>query len=280
MSTLDLANLPRTDGSEVDFAQDFFGREAFLTVSRQLNVEAYCLALTKVYTFGPTFRADKPAYGRVLDDRAGNRLRRPLEQWALAGALLRYTLTALLKEREDDPAFFDQRIEKELVGKLEAPGSGEIISGGQREEQPAVLDERMAERGIDKDEYAWYRDLRRCSTVPHAGFGPRLRAHPRLRHRPCQRARRYPLPAHPLQRKVLTTGPAAYFVIPKSRLNRPVALHFSTCFPVPTTGLTAAWNLEPTTAMAMSYSVYAGEAQKAAISSNALGHRNHYESDD
>jgi asparaginyl-tRNA synthetase len=40
----------------VDFGQDFFGREAFLTVSGQLNVEAYCLALTKVYTFGPTFR--------------------------------------------------------------------------------------------------------------------------------------------------------------------------------------------------------------------------------
>ena len=57
------------------------------------------------------------------------------------------------------------------MGKLEAPGSGEIISGGQREEQPAVLDERMAERGIDKDAYAWYRDLRRYGTVPHAGFG-------------------------------------------------------------------------------------------------------------
>ena len=66
MSTLDLANLPRTDGSEVDFAQDFFGREAFLTVSRQLNVEAYCLALTKVYTFGPTFRADNSDTSRHM----------------------------------------------------------------------------------------------------------------------------------------------------------------------------------------------------------------------
>src|SRR5216684_3978367 len=58
VSTLDLANLPRTPQGKVDFAQDFFGREAFLTVSGQLNVEAYCLALTKVYTFGPTFRAE------------------------------------------------------------------------------------------------------------------------------------------------------------------------------------------------------------------------------
>jgi aspartyl/asparaginyl-tRNA synthetase len=48
----------RTQEGKVDFAQDFFGREAFLTVSGQLNIEAYCLALTKVYTFGPTFRAE------------------------------------------------------------------------------------------------------------------------------------------------------------------------------------------------------------------------------
>ena len=66
MSTLDLANLPRTPQGKVDFAQDFFGREAFLTVSGQLNVEAYCLALTKVYTFGPTFRAENSNTSRHL----------------------------------------------------------------------------------------------------------------------------------------------------------------------------------------------------------------------
>src|SRR5690606_9772606 len=55
VSTLDLANLPRTEAGAVDFRKDFFGREAFLTVSGQLNVEGYCLALSKVYTFGPTF---------------------------------------------------------------------------------------------------------------------------------------------------------------------------------------------------------------------------------
>ena len=60
VSTLDIANLsavPRTPEGRADFSQDFFGREAFLTVSGQLNVETYCLALSKVYTFGPTFRA-------------------------------------------------------------------------------------------------------------------------------------------------------------------------------------------------------------------------------
>jgi tRNA synthetase class II (D, K and N) len=52
-----------------------------------------------------------------------------------------------------------------------APGIGEIIGGSQREERLEVLDARMAERGIDKEHYAWYRDLRRYGTVPHAGFG-------------------------------------------------------------------------------------------------------------
>ena len=52
-----------------------------------------------------------------------------------------------------------------------APGIGEIIGGSQREERLEVLDRNMAERGINKDDYAWYRDLGRYGTVPHAGFG-------------------------------------------------------------------------------------------------------------
>jgi asparaginyl-tRNA synthetase len=66
VSTLDLANLPRTPEGEVDYAQDFFGKKAFLTVSGQLNVEAYCLALRSVYTFGPTFRAENSNTSRHL----------------------------------------------------------------------------------------------------------------------------------------------------------------------------------------------------------------------
>jgi asparaginyl-tRNA synthetase len=66
ISTLDLANLPHTPEGRVDFAQDCFGREAFLTVSGQLNVQSYCLALTKVYTFGPTFRAENSNTSRHL----------------------------------------------------------------------------------------------------------------------------------------------------------------------------------------------------------------------
>jgi asparaginyl-tRNA synthetase len=123
VSALDFANLPRTPEGKVDFAQDFFGREAFLTVSGQLNIEAYCLALTKVYTFGPTFRAENSNTSRHLAkfwmiepeiafaDLSDNA--------ALAEALLKYTFAALLKEREEDLAFFDQRIEKGSVAKLE-----------------------------------------------------------------------------------------------------------------------------------------------------------------
>jgi len=66
VSTLDLANLPRNSQGGVDYAQDFFGRETFLTVSGQLNVETYCMALSKVYTFGPTFRAENSNTSRHL----------------------------------------------------------------------------------------------------------------------------------------------------------------------------------------------------------------------
>ena len=257
VSTLDLANLPRTPDGKVDFAQDFFGREAFLTVSGQLNVEAYCLALSKVYTFGPTFRAENSNTSRHL---AEFWMVEPEIAFAdlhddanLAEALLKHILKTLLAERPEDMAFFDERIEKGLVAKLQgivesefvrmdyseaitilekakqkfefpvkwgidlqseherflteqhakkpvivmnypkgikafymrlneddrtvaamdvlAPGIGEIIGGSQREERLEVLDARMAESGLDREHYGWYRDLRRYGTVPHAGFG-------------------------------------------------------------------------------------------------------------
>jgi len=68
VSTLDLASLPRQPDGKVDFSRDFFGRETFLTVSGQLNVETYCSALSNVYTFGPTFRAEKSKTRRHLTE--------------------------------------------------------------------------------------------------------------------------------------------------------------------------------------------------------------------
>ena len=115
----------RADG-DVDFSQDFFGRRRFLTVSGQLNVETYCLA----HDQGLHLRADlprrelqhQPAPGRVLDDRAGDRLRRPARTtptWPRT--FLKYIFRAVLDERGDDMAFFAQRIDHEA--RLAAGGA-------------------------------------------------------------------------------------------------------------------------------------------------------------
>ncbi len=257
VSTLDLVNLPRTPDGKIDFTQDFFGRETFLTVSGQLAVENYCLALGKVYTFGPTFRAENSNTSRHL---AEFWMIEPEIAFAdldddaqLAEDFLKYIFAAVLEERADDMAFFAQRVDPTAIERLErfvassferieyseairilegcghafefpvrwgidlqseherylteqhvgrpvvvmnypkeikafymrlnddgrtvaamdvlAPGIGEIIGGSQREERLEVLDARLQESGLGKDEYWWYRDLRRYGTVPHAGFG-------------------------------------------------------------------------------------------------------------
>lgn len=257
VSTLDMENLPRDPQGKVDYDKDFFGKEAFLTVSGQLNGETYACALSKIYTFGPTFRAENSNTSRhlaefwmlepevafaTLDDAA-----------ALAEAMLKYVFKAVLEERADDLAFFAERVDKDAISRLErfvnadfaqvdytdaieillksgqnfenpvswgvdlsseherylaekhfkapvvvknypkdikafymrmnddgktvaamdvlAPGIGEIIGGSQREERLDVLDARLAEMGLNKEDYWWYRDLRRYGTVPHAGFG-------------------------------------------------------------------------------------------------------------
>jgi asparaginyl-tRNA synthetase len=257
VSTLDLANLPRTPQGRVDYAQDFFGRETFLTVSGQLNVETYCMALSKVYTFGPTFRAENSNTSRHLAEfwmiEPEIAFADLSDNATLAEALLKHIFRTVLAERPDDMAFFEERIERGVIAKLQgiidsefvrmdyteairvlegakqkfefpvkwgidlqseheryvsekhagkpvilmnypkeikafymrsnddgktvaamdvlAPGIGEIIGGSQREERLDVLDARMAEAGMDREHYGWYRDLRRYGTVPHAGFG-------------------------------------------------------------------------------------------------------------
>jgi len=257
VSTLDAVNPPRTPEGGADFSQDFFGREAHLTVSGQLNVECYCLALTKVYTFGPTFRAENSNTSRHL---AEFWMVEPEIAFAdlsdnadLAEAFLKHCFRTLLDERPDDLAFFNQRIDDSVLATLEhmvespfervtytdavrllessgerfefpvawgadlqseheryltqttfkkpvvvtdypkeikafymrlnddgrtvaamdvlAPRIGEIIGGSQREERLEVLDRRIAETGLPRENYWWYRDLRRYGTVPHAGFG-------------------------------------------------------------------------------------------------------------
>ncbi|KAA3626463.1 MAG: asparagine--tRNA ligase [Proteobacteria bacterium] len=130
VSTLDLANPPRNAAGAIDYSHDFFGGETFLTVSGQLNVESYCLAMSKVYTFGPTFRAENSNTSRHLaefwmvepeiafadlDDNAD-----------LAEALLKYVVSAVLDECEDDIAFFNQRVDDTVLQRLQALAQSEF----------------------------------------------------------------------------------------------------------------------------------------------------------
>jgi asparaginyl-tRNA synthetase len=122
VSTLDLANLPRDDKGGVDHTQDFFGGDAFLTVSGQLEVESYCLAMSKVYTFGPTFRAENSNTSRHL---AEFWMVEPEVAFAdlndnadLAESLLKHVFTRVLEECEDDIAFFQQRIDNTVIDRL------------------------------------------------------------------------------------------------------------------------------------------------------------------
>ncbi|MEM6159798.1 asparagine--tRNA ligase [Erwinia sp. P6884] len=257
VSTLDLENLPRTPEGKINFDEDFFGKEAFLTVSGQLNGETYASAISKIYTFGPTFRAENSHTSRHLAEfwmlEPEVAFADLEDNAALAEAMLKYVFKAVLEERADDMAFFAERVDKDAVSRLErfvttdfaqvdytdaieilsacgekfenavswgidlsseherylaekhfkapvvvknypkdikafymrlnddgktvaamdvlAPGIGEIIGGSQREERLDVLDARLAEMGLNKEDYWWYRDLRRYGTVPHSGFG-------------------------------------------------------------------------------------------------------------
>lgn len=257
VSTLDMMNLPLDDKGNVDYSEDFFGKETYLTVSGQLNVETYCTAMSKVYTFGPTFRAENSNTSRhlaefwMIEPEVAFAELKDVAQ--LAEDMLKYVCKAVLEELPDDMAFFAQRIKKDAVERLEklvssdfvrmdytdaieilqncgkkfefpvewgidlsseherylaeehvgapiimqnypkdikafymrinddgktvaamdvlAPGIGEIIGGSQREERLDVFDARLEEMGLSKEDYAWYRDLRRYGTVPHSGFG-------------------------------------------------------------------------------------------------------------
>jgi asparaginyl-tRNA synthetase len=124
ISTLDLMNPPLKDDGGIDFSQDFFGKETFLTVSGQLNVEAYCCSMTRVYTFGPTFRAENSNTSRHL---AEFWMIEPEIAFAnlhddadLAENYLRYIFKAVLDEHPEDMAFFAQHIQKDAVTRLES----------------------------------------------------------------------------------------------------------------------------------------------------------------
>ena len=131
VSTLDMENLPKNDEGKIDYQKDFFGKETFLTVSGQLNVETYCCALSKVYTFGPTFRAENSNTSRHL---AEFWMVEPEIAFAnlsdaadLAEEMLKYVLSAVLEERRDDMEFFQQRVDKTVIDRLNSVINTEFV---------------------------------------------------------------------------------------------------------------------------------------------------------
>ena len=257
VTTLDPANPPRNDKNEVDYTKDFFDRPSYLTVSGQLEAEIYATALGKVYTFGPTFRAENSNTSRHLaefwmiePEMAFYDLHDNMD---LAERFLKRVFNDALTKCGDDMEFFNQRVDDTVLQTLRGivdshfekvtytdaveilrksgvkfefpvewgidlqseherflteqhfsgpvilydyprtikpfymrvnddektvramdvlvPKVGEIIGGSQREERLDVLESRMAEQGLQSDDYWWYLDLRRFGTVPHSGFG-------------------------------------------------------------------------------------------------------------
>jgi asparaginyl-tRNA synthetase len=257
VTTIDPAKPPRNDKGDIDYSQDFFQRKAYLTVSGQLEGEIYATALGKVYTFGPTFRAENSNTTRHLaefwmvePEAAFFDLDDNME---LAERFLKRIGTDVLANCDEDLKLFAEHVDKVVIARLESvvakpfrrlsyteaveillasgktfeypvewghnlqaeherylaeekfsepvivhdypasikpfymrvneggktvramdvlvPGVGEIIGGSQREDRLDVLEARMDEQHLNKDDYWWYLDLRRYGTVPHSGFG-------------------------------------------------------------------------------------------------------------
>lgn len=275
VTTLDLNNLPKDENGQVDYKEDFFGKHTNLTVSGQLEGEVAAMGLGKIYTFGPTFRAENSNTTRHLaefwmiePEMAFYNLDQNMD---LAEELLKYVIKYAVENCKDDIDFLAERFDKEQTQKpqnerseltlkerldyvlnnnfirlsyTEAieilknskhnqkgkfkypvdawgvdlqseherylvekhfktpvilfdypaeikafymrlnddgktvramdilfPGIGEIVGGSQREERLDVLDKKIEQFGIDKEEIWWYRDTRRFGTVPHSGFG-------------------------------------------------------------------------------------------------------------
>ncbi|MCR2042864.1 asparagine--tRNA ligase [Anaerosalibacter massiliensis] len=257
VTNLDLKNIPLDDDGKVDFSEDFFGKDTNLTVSGQLEAEAYALAFRNVYTFGPTFRAEN-----------SNTARHAAEFWMiepeiafadlndnmdLAEDMMKYIINYVMENAKEEMKFFNSFVDKGLFDRLEnvvnseferityteaidilekskekfqypvkwgidlqteheryitekvfrkpvfvmdypkdikafymrlnddgktvaamdllVPGVGEIVGGSQREERLDILEKRMEELGMNKEEYWWYLELRKYGGTKHAGFG-------------------------------------------------------------------------------------------------------------
>lgn len=246
-----------TTREDADYEKDFFGKEAFLTVTGQLHVEAFAMAFRDVYTFGPAFRAENSNTSRhasefwmIEPEIAFADLEDNMD---LIEDMVKYCITYVLENAPEEMAFFEKMIDKECIERITkvrdsefkrmpyteaiellkkadvkfenkvewgmdlnseherylceqvvkgpvfltdypkdikafymrinddnktvaacdllVPGVGELVGGSQREERYDVLDARMNEMGMGKENLQWYMDLRRFGGCKHAGFG-------------------------------------------------------------------------------------------------------------
>jgi asparaginyl-tRNA synthetase len=190
------------EGTTTLFVTDYFGEQAYLTQSGQLYAEAGAFAFGKVYCFGPTFRAEKSktrrhltefwmiepevAFPRITYTEAVESLRAQAfaiewgadfggdEETAISNAfdrpvlVHRYPVECKAFYMKADPR--DPRLAL-CVDMLAPEGYGEIIGGGQREDDLATLERKIEAHQLPQDAFTWYLDLRRYGSVPHAGFG-------------------------------------------------------------------------------------------------------------
>ncbi len=257
VTTLDLNNVPKNEDGTINFGEDFFGKQTNLTVSGQLEAEAYALAFRNVYTFGPTFRSENSNTARhaaefwmVEPEIAFADLKDDME---LAEDMIKYIINFVMENAPEEMEFFNSFIDKGLKERLEnvvnsdfarityteavellkkadkefqykvewgtdlqteheryiteevfkkpvfvtdypkeiksfymrinddnktvaamdllVPGIGEIVGGSQREERLDILEKRMEELGLKKEDYWWYLELRKYGGTKHAGFG-------------------------------------------------------------------------------------------------------------
>jgi len=253
----DLFRITTLDPSESDTSKDFFSKPAYLTVSGQLEGEILACALSDIYTFGPTFRAENSHTSRHLAEfwmiEPEMAFADLIANMQCAESYLKFCIQYALEHCQEDLAFFDQFIEKGLIARLQdvsstpydrltythaieilqkanttfhfpvewgcdlqseherylaekhckkpviltdypseikafymrsnedgktvaamdilVPKIGEIIGGAQREERLDVLEQKIANAGLQKEDYWWYLELRKFGSVPHAGFG-------------------------------------------------------------------------------------------------------------
>src|SRR6266540_2676898 len=131
VTTLNLQQTARTPDGKVDWQQDFFGKHAYLTVSGQLEGEIFALAFSKVYTFGPTFRAENSNTPRHLAEfwmiEPEMAFYELLDNMQLAEEFLKYTIRYVLDHCREDLQFFKERIDAGVIDRLQAIAGSEFV---------------------------------------------------------------------------------------------------------------------------------------------------------